>query len=100
VLEVEEYAAANLERVLETLESGGVRFPLLVPEVGVASTGGDDEVVVRQETVRQLALAPRGVDRDGLREEDVGVGLMPKDRSDGIGDVRRGKGGGGDLIEE
>ena len=45
-LERQQHAAADLQRVLEALEPGRERLPLVVAEVGVAGAGGDDQVVV------------------------------------------------------
>src|ERR1700693_5856570 len=44
--EGEQNAAADFERVLDGLEAGRERLPLVVAEVGVAGAGGDNERVV------------------------------------------------------
>ena len=40
-------AAANFEGVLDGLEAGRERFPIVMAEIGVGGSGGEDEVVVR-----------------------------------------------------
>ena len=55
VLECEEHAATDLQRVLERLQPGRERAPLVVPEVGVRRTGREDQVVVADLAVRQDA---------------------------------------------
>ena len=52
-LEGQQHPAADLERVLQALEPGRERLPLVVAEVGVAGAGGDDQVVVGERRRRR-----------------------------------------------
>ena len=52
-LEGEQHAAPDLERILQALQPGRERLPLVVAEVGVVGAGGDDEVVVVEPTRRR-----------------------------------------------
>ena len=72
LLEREQDAPADRERVLERLETGRVLLPFVVAEVGVAGSGREDEVVVARGFRRQ-GRPPRraGVDRDDVGEQDA-----------------------------
>ena len=52
-LERGEDAAPDLDRVLEALEAGRERLPLVVAEVGVPGSGGGDQDVVRDDLGRR-----------------------------------------------
>ena len=45
-LEGQQHPLPDLDRVLQTLESGCQRLPVVMAEVGVSRAGGDDQVVV------------------------------------------------------
>ena len=62
VLEREQHAAADLQRILERLQSGRERAPLVVAEVGVGRAGGENQVVVGHLAVGQDHAAPGDVD--------------------------------------
>ena len=53
VLERQQHATADVERVLDRLESGRHRAPLVVPEVGVRRAARDNQIVVGQLAVGQ-----------------------------------------------
>ena len=65
-----EHPAPDLERVLDRLEAGRVRLPLVVAEVGVRRAGRDDqEVVAELCAVGEPHALRRGVDRHHLAEQ-------------------------------
>ncbi len=43
--ERQQHPAANLERVFDSLQTRSVRLPVVVPEVSMAGTGGDNQIV-------------------------------------------------------
>ena len=100
LLEGEQDAAADLERVLEALETGRERLPVLVAEIGVARAGREHEVVVAEAAVFQHELVRRDVDRHGLREQHAGVGLAAQDGADRVRDVGGREPGSRDLVEQ
>ncbi len=99
-LEGEQHAAADLERVLQALEPGREHLPLVVPEVRVAGAGRHDQVVVvHSGAVAELHPAGLDVHAGGLGQQHLGVLLVPEDRADGRGDVRRVERRGRHLVE-
>ncbi len=89
VLERQQHATADVERVLDRLESGRDRAPLVMPEVGVRRATRDDQIVVGELTVGQHELPAGLVDGAHLREEDLHVQLAAQNPSDGRRDVPR-----------
>ena len=99
-LEGEQYPAADLQCVLEALETGRERLPLLVPEVGVVRTGGHDQVVVPEGSAVAEPHHPLlHVHVGGLGQEHLRVLLATEHRSDRRGDVARVERGRGHLVE-
>ena len=89
-LEGEEHPATDLERILEALEPGRQRLPLVVAEVGMQGPGGDDQVVVPQAVaVVEVDHPALDIHTGCLRQDDLGVLRVAKDRPDGRGDVAR-----------
>jgi hypothetical protein len=94
-------AAADFESVLDGLEAGRERFPIVMPEVGVGGSCGEDEVVAGEPgSGGEAYLACGRVDRGDLVHENFNVGLVEKDGADGLGNVCRRKHGQRDLIEQ
>ena len=62
LLEGEQDAAADLDRVLERLQPGRVLLPVVVAEVRVSGAGGEDQEVVGERSVGEANLAARRVD--------------------------------------
>src|SRR5689334_5031982 len=46
--------AADFQSVFDSLETGGVGFPFVVPEVSMAGAGGHDQIVIRDVQVDEL----------------------------------------------
>ena len=99
-LEREQHAAADGRGVLDRLEPGRDRGPLVVAEIGVGRAGGDDQVVVADLAVGQHDAPGRRIDRDGLAQDDLHVLLVPEDPADRRRDVARVERGGRDLVEQ
>ena len=99
-LEREKDAAADLDGVLDGLESRRAGAPLLVTEVAVARAGGHHQGVVVDGAVFQDDPAVLRVDVAHLGEQDLGVGLPAQDGAQGPGDVRVREIPRGHLVEE
>ena len=96
-----EHAATDLQRVLQTLQTGRIGLPVVMAEVRVGRAGGHDQVVVRNlGAVRQMHGMLRGLDAIDLAEQNLDVPLSSQDPSDGRRDVARRQPGRRDLIEE
>ncbi len=98
--ESDEHLPANLERVLERLQSRRHLAPRVVPEVRVRDARRDDQVVVRRFAIGEMDDVRLEVDRRRLGEPDADVGLAAQDPADRRRDVARRKRGRGDLIEK
>ena len=98
--EGEQHAPTDLERVGDGLEPGRVGGPLLVAEVGMPDTGGDDEDVVRHQLPSSSDATADGVEVHGLAEQDLDVGLAAQERPQRLGDLRGRQRSGGDLVEQ
>ena len=99
-LEGEQDAAADLERVLQRLESRGEPLPLVVAEVRVARAGGEDEGVVGEGALVEDDAPAREVHRPDLREEDAHARGVAQDGAQRHRDVGGGERGRRDLVEE
>ena len=104
-LERGEDPAAHDERALERLHLGGVRAPVVVPEVRVTRAARDDERVVRQRLRRrysvhraQLQLARVEVEVGDLGEHDAHVAVAREDRAQRIRDLARRERAGRHLV--
>ena len=101
-LERQQHPAADLERVLQALEPGRERLPLVVAEVGVPGAGGDDQVVVGDASapsVKRTLRARRRRCRSTSASSTSVFFERAEDRADGRGDVARIEPGGGHLVE-
>ena len=95
-------AAADVERVLQGLQTRRVGRPLIVAEIGVVRAGGEDQIVVR-EASRILVeddLLCRDIDGVDPGQDDVHVRLATQHRADRLRDVRRRKRGRRHLVEQ
>jgi len=92
-LEREQDVAADLGRVLERFQSGGVWLPVVVAKVGVARTGRDHKVVVKDPgafgRIPQRDLAFHQIDARDLAEQNRHVLLPAENRPDRCRDLRR-----------
>ena len=88
-LERQQHAAADLERVLERLQAGRDRAPLVVAEVRVRRAGRHDQVVVRQpiSPSARIELLAGAIDATDLREQHLDVRLPAQDPADRRRDV-------------
>ena len=87
-LEGKQDPPADVERVLERLQSWRMGRPLGVAEVGVARAGADDqEVVGERRPVGQVDDAAFDVDARRLSQNDALVGRAAQDPPDRRGDV-------------
>jgi hypothetical protein len=68
-----------------------------MPEIAVASTGRDHEIVISHPGIPQDHFAHCSVYVGYLAEQDTNIGLIAKHSADGSGDVGRGKAGSGYL---
>ena len=100
LLESEQQATPNSGSVVDLLQARRERTPFVMPEIAVASTGCDHEIVVYNSDIPEDYLASSGIDLSYLAEHDTNIGLIAKQSADGPGDVGRGKAGSGYLIEQ
>ncbi len=98
--EREQDPAADLERVLETLQARGIRLPGVVPEVGVPHAGRQHQVVETDPAVGKHELTCGSIDRDRVGQQYGCVLLPPENRSNRVGDVGGGERRRRDLVEE
>ena len=82
VLESQQDATANLQRILEVLQSRREAAPLVVAKIGVRRAGGENQVVIAQLAVGQDDAAPGDVDALEFRQQDFDVGLPPENPPD------------------
>src|SRR6202021_818392 len=66
-------AAADFEGILNRLEARSERFPVLVTEVGVTGSGGDDQVVIRNISVRRFDFSAVEIESGNLRHENFNI---------------------------
>ena len=87
--EREEHTAADGQGILERLESRGERMPFVVAEVRVGRAAGHNQIVVRELAVGQYQALPLAIDAVDLRQQYLGIGLMPQNPSNRGGNVAR-----------
>ena len=88
--EREEDPSADLQCVLDGLEAGSVRLPVVVTEVGVRGAGGEHEMIEadhRAVVERHVRLAR--IDVRHFAEEHADIGLIGQHRPDRCRDVGR-----------
>ena len=99
-LERAQDAPPHIERLTDRLETGRVRRPRVVTEVGVRHAGGDDQIVILRLAALEQHAATLDVDALDGRHPDGDVLLTPEQLSDRRRDVRGGQRRGSDLIEQ
>ena len=100
-LEGEQDAPTDAERVVDGLESGRQRLPVIVTEPAVSRAGRDDEAVVwHGRAVGQLDRVCVGIESDGFAQQYLGVRLTPEQRPQGLGDLAGRQLGGGHLVQQ
>ena len=83
LLERQQDAAADVDRVLDRLQARRERLPLVVAEIGVARAGGDDQVVVGDRAARRAGPRGAAVSMPVTRPSStVGVALARRMRAD------------------
>ena len=100
LLEREENPTSYIERVLQRLQSGRVRPPLVVAEIRVAGARCHNQVVVRHLAIAEDDSFVIRIDCRRLREPHLDVRLMTEDPADRRRDVAGRQPGRRDLIEE
>ena len=96
-----EDAAADLQRVRQRLQHGGVLGPFVVAEPGVDRPGRQDEVIVVDRAgIADADLALHLVDPFDLAEHHRDVLVRAEQRADRRGDVGRRQRRGRDLVEQ
>jgi hypothetical protein len=98
--ECAEDSPPDLRRVVDRLQSGRVRTPVVVAEVRMRRARRDDEVIERQRATPNLDDAARRVDTRDFTEQHRRVALPAEDPADRPRDIRRRQARGGDLIEQ
>jgi len=100
-LEGQQQPTAHGRRVLEGLEAGRVRFPVILTEIGVLRAGGENEIVERHgSAVVEPHHFGGGVDSGDAAEQGRHL-LAPVDElPDRPGDLGRAERSRGDLIQQ
>ena len=94
-------APADRLRILDGLQRRRNARPMIVTEIVVFRSGGDDEEIITELGAGSSArLARHTVDSDHFVEQHARVRLVPQQASNGNGDIRRRKRRGGDLIQQ
>jgi hypothetical protein len=86
--------------VLDRLQAGRVRFPVVAAEVAVGRAGRYDEQVVRNLFVLQVDDAVRDVDRLDLSQQDFQVSLTAEEVTQRRRDVGRRESARRNLVEQ
>src|SRR5579872_1303631 len=95
-----QYAAADLEGIFDGLQAGRVRLPIIVAKVGMAGSGGDDEVVIRHIEIGQADDAICEVKVLYLAEQHFNIVVVANDPADRRSNLPRRNSGGRYLIEQ
>src|SRR5262249_16924969 len=85
----EQDAAANFYCVLERLQPGSERFPVVVSKVRVCGTSSDDEVVEADFVVVQQHLAALEIEAEHIPDNDLYILVSMQNLSDGSSNLRR-----------
>ena len=97
-------APAHFERVIDGFHAGREFGEMVLPEIGLAGAGRDDEAVVRRPVAlaEQLRyhIAPGQVDLHDIAEQYLRVALVAKYPPGGRRDLALGQNAGGDLVEQ
>ncbi len=80
-------AAAHLERIFDGLQSGRKGFPLVMPKVSMACSGGDDEIVVGKLTAMKPNETPCEIETQHFAEQYLDVLVFRQNLTDGRCDL-------------
>ncbi len=99
--ESQQHPPANLNGVLDGLESRGKGSPLFVAKVGVSGPGSQHQVVMPDPGPAEQRHQPgSSVNRGDLVHQHLGIRLFAQNRADGLGDLRRGQHGQRHLVKQ
>ena len=79
IFERQENPSAQLDRVLETFQSGSKFLPLVMPKVGMSGAGGDDQIVVIDFQIDRLDLFRRDIHGLHFRKDHFHVPAFAQD---------------------
>ena len=99
-LEGDQDAPAKLRRVLDLLQARSGGLPFVMAEIGVASAGREDEMVVGDRAAIGHHLLCNWIDADDLRQHDAAVFRVPQDAADRRGDIGGRERRGRHLVEQ
>ena len=100
-LERGQQPGADQPRIVDRLQAGGERSPIIMPEVGVSGPRGQDEPVVRHKTaLPEEHASPARVHAGDLAEQHRDIAVTAQDPADRFRDVRGRQAGGGYLVEQ
>src|ERR1017187_1834923 len=99
-LESEEEAAADRGGVFDGFEARRDGFPLVVAEVVVSGSGGNDQGVVGDCAIAQDDAAVGHIEIDGFAEEHFGVAIVLEHDTQGGGNFAGREPAGGHLVEQ
>src|ERR1035441_3009240 len=99
-LESEEEAAADRGGVFDGFEARRDGFPLVVAEVVVSGSGGNDQGVVGDCAIAQDDAAVGHIEVDGFAEEHFGVAIVLEHDTQGGGNFAGREPAGGHLVEQ
>ncbi len=95
-----QHAAADLNRVLERLQSRRRLQPFVMAKVRVRRTAGDDQVVIRHFTVEQMHYLCARIDRRRLAQDHARIALPPQYAPYRRRDIGRIQSSSRDLVEQ
>src|ERR1700685_716892 len=96
----QQHAAANLDCVFDGFEAGSERLPVVVSEIGVASTCGNNQVIVWNFSIGHFHEAIFQIEAGDLRHQNFSIFSMPENRTNGSRNLSRRKSSGRHLIEQ
>ena len=100
-LKRQQHAASYLRRIFNCLQPGSNLRPVIMAEVRMRRSGGNDQVVILELGAGLQLYAPRScIEADRLIHQHVNVFVIAKNRPDGLRNIRRGKHGKRDLVEQ
>src|SRR5204863_3785898 len=101
MLESEQDATADLDRVFEGFQSGSITFPLVMSEVCMTGSRGDDQIVISDlGSVSQPYPFVFLIETCGLAQYDLGVPEFVQNSADGLRDLAGTQNRRRDLIKQ
>ena len=97
-LERQQNAAADFNGIFDGFQAGSQSLPFVVSEIGVASAGGNDKVVVGNRCIGQLYNVPVEIKINDVAKKNLHVLVSAQDPSDRSGNLARRKSGRRNLI--